>query len=128
MVGNLVLLAIAMMAPSALFWVLLQVPRTVEAVGSCLRERRRGPTATCPPIEQLAADLRRVHRTIQEFPPGTSMVRRTAATQAYDTLLMQVCRAVEVPHRLDSVADGTDREFERLRVEVALTDAGIRVS
>jgi len=127
MVGNLVLLAIAVIAPSALFWMLLRLPRTVDAAGAYLR-RRRGPLPDHPPIERLAADLRRVHRTLKEFPPGTPVVRRRATRDAYDALLVQACQAVDVPHRLDALAEGVDREVERLRVEEALSDAGVRVS
>jgi hypothetical protein len=127
-VGNLVLLAVAVIAPTLLFWLILRVPRTVDAVGAYLRRRRRGPEPVCPPIERLAVDLRRVHRTLVEFPPGTPAVRRRAARQAYDALLAQACTAVDVPHRLDALAEGVDREVERLRVEEALREAGIRVS
>jgi hypothetical protein len=127
MVGNLVLLAVAVTAPSALFWLLLRLPRTVDAAGARLR-RRRGPQPDHPPIERLAADLRRVSRTMKEFPPGTPAVRRRATRQAYDALLVQACLAVDVPHRLDALAEGVDREVERLRIEEALSDAGVRVS
>jgi hypothetical protein len=127
MAGNLVLLAIAVIAPTLLFWVILRLPRTVDAVGAYLR-KRRGPEPAAPPIERLAADLRRVHRALAEFPPGTPAVRRRATRQAYDALLVQACAAVEVDHRLDTATEGMDREVERLRVEEALRDAGVRVS
>jgi hypothetical protein len=117
-----------MIAPTLLFWLILRVPRMVDAVGAYLRRRRRGPEPVCPPIERLAGDLRRVHRTLVEYPPGTPAVRRRAARQAYDALLAQACTAVDVPHRLDALAEGVDREVERLRVEEALREAGIRVS
>lgn len=126
-VGNLVLFVIAVIAPTLLFWVLLRVPRTVDAIGAYLR-RRRGPEPSGPPIERLAADLRRVHRILAELPPGTPAVRRRATRQAYDALLVQACAAVDVPHRLDGLAEGVDREVERLRVEEALRAAGVRVS
>jgi hypothetical protein len=126
-VGNLVLFAVAVTAPTLVFWLLLRVPRTVDAVGAYLR-RRRGPAPSVPPIERLAADLRRVHRVLAEFPPGTPAVRRRATKQAYDALLVQACSAVDVSHRLDVLAEGVDREVERLRVEQALRDAGVRVS
>jgi hypothetical protein len=125
-VGNLVLLAVAVIAPSLLFWGLLRVPRMVDAAGAYLR-RRRGPAPSCPPIERLAADLRRVRRILAEFPPGTPAIRRRATRQAYDALLVQACAAVDVPHRLDTLAEGVDREVERLRVEEALCAAGVRV-
>jgi hypothetical protein len=127
MAGNLVLLAIAVIAPSLLFWMLVRVPRTVDAVGAYVR-RRRGPEPTAPPIERLAADLRRVHRALADFPPGTPAVKRRAARQAYDALLVQACAAVDVTHRLDTTAEGVDREIERLRVAQALRDAGVKVS
>jgi hypothetical protein len=126
-VGNLVLLVIVVIAPTLLFWVLLRVPRTVDAIGAYVR-RRRGPAPAHPPIERLAADLRRVHRALAEFPPGTPAVRRRATRDAYDALLVQACAAVDVPHRLDRVGEGMDREVERLRVEEALREAGVRVS
>jgi hypothetical protein len=127
-VGNLVLLAIVVIAPSLLFWLMVRTPRTVDAVGAYLRRRRRGPEPVAPPIERLAADLRRVHRTLAEFPAGTPAVRRRATRQAYDALLVQACAALDVPHRLDTVAEGVDREVERLRIEEALQAAGVRVS
>jgi hypothetical protein len=127
-VGNLVLLVVVVIAPTLLFWVLLRVPKTVDAVGAYLRRRRRGPEPACPPIERLAADLRRVHRTLAEFPPGTPAVRRRATRDAYDALLVQACTALDVPHRLDAIGEGIDREVERLRVEEALRLAGIRVT
>lgn len=126
-VGNLVLLVVVVIAPTLLFWAMLRVPRTVDAIGAYLR-KRRGPAPENPPIERLAADLRRVHRTLAEFPPGTPAVRRRATREAYDALLVQACTAVDVPHRLDRIGEGVDREVERLRVEEALRAAGVRVS
>jgi hypothetical protein len=127
MVGNLVLLAIAVIAPSLLFWVVLRVPHVVDAIGTYLR-RRRGPEPSGPPIERLAADLRRVHRVLVNFPEGASAAKRYGARQAYDALLVQACAAVDVRHRLDCTAEGLDRDIERLRVEEALREAGVRVS
>jgi hypothetical protein len=127
-VGNLVLLVVVVIAPTLLFWVLLRVPKTVDAIGAYVRKRRHGPTPDHPPIERLAADLRRVHRTLAEFPPGTPAVRRRATREAYDALLVQACAAVDVAHRLDRIGEGMDREVERLRIEEALREAGVRVS
>ncbi len=53
------------------------------------------------------------------------MIRRTGALRAYDALLMQACRAVDVPHRLDQLPTGTPLEVERLRVEESLMSAGL---
>ncbi len=127
-VGGLILLVIVVIAPTLLFWLMLRVPRSVDAIGAYVRKRRQGPTPAHPPIERLAADLRRVHRTLAEFPPGTPAVRRRATREAYDALLVQACAAVDVPHRLDTLGEGMDREVERLRVEESLREAGVRVS
>jgi len=124
--ANVVLLVAAVVAPTLLFWVLLRVPRAVDAVGAFVR-RRRAPHAVAPPIERLTADLRRVHRTLAEYPPGTPNVRRRATREAYDALLIQACTAVDVPHRLTDLPDGMAREVERLRVEEALRDAGLTI-
>jgi hypothetical protein len=125
-IGNILLLAVVVIAPTLLFWVMLRVPKLVDTIGQ--RIRRRRAEATAPPIEALAADLRRVHRTIADCAPGTPIVRRRAARQAYDALLVQACAAVEVPHRLDALPEeGVDREVERLRVEDALRAAGLMV-
>lgn len=127
MAGNLVLLAVAVLAPSLLFWVLLRVPRTADAAGAWLR-RRRGPEPVAPPVERLAADLQRLRRTLAGYPPGTPAVRRRATRQAYDELLVKACAAVEVPNDLAALPeDGMAREVERLRVEEALRTAGFTV-
>jgi hypothetical protein len=68
-----------------------------------------------------------VHRNLTEFAPGTPYTRRVAARQAYDTLLAQACRAVEVPNRLEKLPEGVEREVERLRVEQGLRDAGLLI-
>jgi hypothetical protein len=79
------------------------------------------------PIERIAADLRRVRRTMAGFGPGDSAVKKFAARQAYDALLMQACAALEVEHRLRSLPEGMDREIERLRVEEALRRLGLSI-
>jgi hypothetical protein len=123
-VANVVLVVAAVVAPTLLFWVLLRVPRTVDALGSFVR-RRRAPSTGRLPIERLTADLHRVHRTLAEYPPGTPNVRRRATRDAYDALLAQACGAVDVSHRLGELPDGMPRELERLRVEEALREAGL---
>jgi hypothetical protein len=122
--ANVLLVVAAVVAPTLLFWVLLRVPRTVDAVGAFVR-RRRAPSVAALPIERLTADLRRVHRTLAEYPPGTPNVRRRATRDAYDALLTQACAAVDVPHRLGELPEGTARELERLRVEEALRATGL---
>ncbi|MFD9889167.1 hypothetical protein ACFWY9_07490 [Amycolatopsis sp. NPDC059027] len=121
--GPLVLYAVVTVAPSALFWCALRVPGLLR----WWRERRRPPVPAGPPIERLAADLRRVHRDLARCSPGTSAARRVGARQAYDTLLDQACRQIEVPHRLAELPEGLDRDLERLRIEESLRSRGLVV-
>ena len=79
------------------------------------------------PIEQLAADLRRLRAIL-----GTD-AHRSAAHQmgnrlAYDKLLMQVCEMLEVEHDLQSESIGFERDIERIRVEAELERAGLILS
>jgi hypothetical protein len=124
--ANVLLLAVAVVAPSLLFWALLRVPRAVDGIGAWVR-RRQAPEPAGPPIEQLTADLHRLHRTLAEYPPGTPNLRRRATRDAYDALLTQACAAVDVPQRLVELPDGMERELERLRVEEALRRAGLTI-
>ncbi|GAA4527337.1 hypothetical protein [Amycolatopsis samaneae] len=121
--GPLVLYAVVTVAPTVLFWCALRVPALLR----WWRARRRPPVPAGPPIERLAADLRRVHRELVRCPPGTSAARRIGTRRAYDALLGQACRQVEVPHRLDGLPEGIDRDLERLRIEESLRSCGLAV-
>lgn len=89
------------------------------------RLRPPAPVSDHRPIERIAADLRRVRRTLAGFEPGTSAVKKIAARQAYDALLVQACSALEVEHRLRLLPEGMDREIERFRVEECLRRLGL---
>jgi hypothetical protein len=123
--ASVVLFAIAVLAPTLFFWGLVRLPRLVDRIGDRIRGRRAVPTGL--PIEQLAADLRRVHRLLVQCPDGTPMVRRVATREAYDELLRQACAAVDVHHDLDTMPEGLERDMERLRIEEALRSAGLTI-
>ncbi|MFC9254997.1 hypothetical protein [Amycolatopsis thailandensis] len=122
--GPVALYTVAAVAPSVLFWCALKAPVVLRR----WRRRREPAVPIGPPIEELAADLRRVHRLLAELPSGASAVRRYGTRQAYDALLVQACREVEVDHRLDELPEGFDRGIERLRVEESLAERGLSVS
>ncbi|MEV6877325.1 hypothetical protein [Amycolatopsis sp. NPDC051128] len=121
--GNLVLFAVVCVTPTVLFWCALRIPSVVRWV----REKRAKPQPQGPPIERVAADLRRVHRLLVDYPAGTPAARRFGTRQAYDELLTQACHQVGVPHRLAELPEGMDREIERLRVEQSLRERGLAV-
>src|SRR4051812_21945802 len=105
-VVNMLLYALISLIPTAACGAFLWLPRLVERV------KRQKPAAPAPPIEKLAADLRRVHRILARYEPGTPQVRRLGTLQAYDQLLIQACQAVEVDHLIDKLPPGTDLELE----------------
>ncbi|MBD0323499.1 MAG: hypothetical protein ICV72_08950 [Aldersonia sp.] len=123
LVVNLIIYAALVFVPSAVLWTLFAFPSLVRHFAD--RRRSRRVHATSRPIEQIAADLRRLDRTLQQIPAGASMVRRRATQQAYDDLLREACRALGVADDLDTVDDGMAKEFERIRVQHALARAGL---
>lgn len=79
------------------------------------------------PIEQLAADLRRLRAAI------ASDEHRSAAHQignrmAYDRVLIQACTMLDIDHELAEETAGLERDIERLRVEADLETAGVVIS
>jgi hypothetical protein len=125
-VPDLILYVAVMLFPLVAFWAVVLIQRLSE--WALNRFGQQKVTAPGPPIEQLAADLRRVHRVLRDFEDGTPIVRWRATRQAYDTLLVQACTAVQVCHQLDELpVDGFEREMERLRIEEALREAGLAV-
>jgi hypothetical protein len=76
-----------------------------------------------PPIEQIAADLRRLGR--QRIGVATrSPVWFAAVQRAYDDRLSLACLELEIPQHLGELT-GIDQEIERVRIEGELAAAGI---
>lgn len=79
------------------------------------------------PIEQVAADLRRLRATI------AADEHRSAAHQmgnrlAYDRVLVQACDMLGMEHELDQETSGIERDIERLRIEADLERVGVVIS
>jgi ABC-type phosphate transport system auxiliary subunit len=81
----------------------------------------------CVPIEQLAADLRRL-RAILGADAHRSAAHQMGNRLAYDKLLMQVCEMLEIEHDLEGDSIGFERDIERIRVEAELERAGVILS
>jgi hypothetical protein len=105
--------------------------RRVGARWTARRLARRaglcGPAADAkpagPPIQQIAADLRRLGR--QRIGVATrSPVWFAAVQRAYDDRLSLACLELEIPQHLRELT-GIDLEIERVRIEGELTAAGI---
>ncbi len=78
------------------------------------------------PIEQLAADLRRLRTAIGQD-HHRSAAHQLGNRLAYDRVLMQVCAMLDVEHELERALAGLDQDIERVRVEAELERAGIVV-
>jgi hypothetical protein len=83
------------------------------------------PPPTGPPLERLAADLRRLRAEVRFPRPGIAMARQRGIVAAYDGVLVNTAAVLEVPTTLGELRDGIDHEAERLRLEHALERAGL---
>jgi hypothetical protein len=95
-----------------------------------LREHRRSARNPAPsrrPLQVVAADVRRLARSVALVPAGLPMARRRALVAAYDDVLVEVAELLEVPQELRSTPDGSARDLERLRLLAALESAGLAV-
>jgi hypothetical protein len=81
---------------------------------------------TCPPIQQVAADLRRLARQRQGI-ALRSRVWFVAVQHAYDSKLAIACSQLGLEQHLAELA-GIDLDLERLRVEGLLHEAGFAFS
>jgi len=78
-----------------------------------------------PPLEELAATLRRLHPAVRSPRAETPTVRQQGILAAYDGVLVAAAAALDVPTTLTELPDGLDHEAERLRVEHELQQAGL---
>jgi hypothetical protein len=95
------------------------------------RRARRAPSAPSEParrpLQDVAADLRRLTRQLALVPSGAPLVRWQALWAAYDGVLLEAAAQLEVPHELTSAPLGMPRDLERLRLLAALEGAGLVV-
>lgn len=96
-----------------------------RAVGR--RRRARHPMPGRRPLQVVAADVRRLARSIALVPAGAPMARRRALVAAYDDVLVEAAILLEIPHDLRTAPEGPPRDAERLRLVAALEAAGLAV-
>ena len=94
-------------------------------------ERRRAVRALRTqqgiPLEQLAADLRRL-RALLGQDEHRSAAHQMGNRMAYDRLMMQICEMLGIEHELGGESIGVERDIERFRVEAELERAGVVLS
>ena len=78
-------------------------------------------------VQAIAADLRRLRRELALVSIG-SAAHRAGVLAAYDDVLVEAARSLEVAHRLPETCPGEEREVERLRLAAALADTGLVIS
>ena len=79
------------------------------------------------PLEQLAADLRRL-RALLGHDEHRSAAHQMGNRLAYDRLMIQICEMLDIQHELDGDSVGVERDIERIRVEADLERAGVVLS
>ena len=79
------------------------------------------------PLEQLAADLRRL-RALLGQDEHRSAAHQMGNRLAYDRLMIQICEMLDIEHELGGDSVGVERDIERIRVEAELERAGVVLS
>ena len=78
-----------------------------------------------PPLEQIAATIRRIAAAIETMPAQAPLAQRHGALLAYDDALVAACRALGVEEQLTGMPLGPARHAERLRIECELQYEGL---
>jgi hypothetical protein len=100
--------------------------RTARGLTRLARRLRRRRAVVVPlrrPIEDIGADLRRLHASIHR--DGLRFAKYEGCRQAYDRVLAEAADMLEATHLLDVLPPGAERDRERQRVEVLLAQVGL---
>lgn len=85
------------------------------------------PRAAARPIEQLAADFRRLRGAVASD-SHRSAERQLADLMAYDRVLVELCDMLAITHHLGPGVIGRERDLERFRLEAEVERAGITLT
>jgi hypothetical protein len=129
-VARTALFLLIAVTPTAIGIVFITAPRWIEAIGR-LVSARRGPAApepSGPPIEQLAADLRRLIRLHGELGSSAHLATRAhrlwSVEAAIGARAVEAAQALGVPHRVPPPGTSLTRD-ELSALLSALTAAGL---
>jgi hypothetical protein len=124
-VTKLILLAVT---PTVIGAALLKAPAWAEALARAWPRPDDEPAPAGPPIERLAADLRRLLNLHGQLMTSAHLAMRAhrlwAVEAAIGVRAVEAARALDVPHREPSVPGGLDRT-ELCCLLRALSDAGL---
>ncbi len=97
--------------------------RQLSRLARRLRRRRAQVVPLHRPIEDIGADLRRLHASFHR--EGLRFAKYEGCRQAYDRVLGEAAGMLEVIHLLEVLPPGRERDQERERVEMLLEAAGL---
>jgi hypothetical protein len=121
-------IALIVLAPTLIGAVFATAPRWCAAIGRLWPEPDPGPQPVGRPIEQLAADLRRLLRLHEELTASAHLALRAhrlwAVEAAIGARAVEAARALEVPHREPAPTEMLTRSELALLLR-ALTEAGL---
>jgi len=126
---DLIRLALVVATPTLLGALVVYGPRCVTAVADRWQARRPAPPQpTGPPIEQLAADLRRLLRLHGELTASAHLAMRAHRLWAVEAAIggraVEAARALGLPHREPETPGALSRD-ELLELLTALAGAGL---
>lgn len=104
----------------------LRTWRSRRLLGRLVRRLRRRRADVVPlrrPVEQVGADLRRLHASFHR--EGLRFAKYEGCRQAYDHVLGEAADMVEVAHLIAVLPPGRELDRERERLEQVLEDAGL---
>lgn len=104
----------------------LRTWRSRRLLGRLVRRLRRRRADVVPlrrPVEQVGADLRRLHASFHR--EGLRFAKYEGCRQAYDHVLGEAADMVEVAHLIAVLPPGRELDRERERIEQVLEDAGL---
>ncbi len=120
-------LALVALAPVAMMWALFNVAAIVDFFAAGwrrLRPRRSAHVSSSLPVQQIAADLRRLNAYLDEVERSDAPARAArlrAAVLAYDDVLLIACRTLEIPAPERAPLE----PVTRLETEAALAQHGL---
>ncbi|MEV0645103.1 hypothetical protein AB0I28_07555 [Phytomonospora sp. NPDC050363] len=120
-----VVLALVTLAslPCVIAWLVVNADEMTERAEAAKRKLPKMRPTPQPPIEETAAELRRLSTALARAGAGA---RSTGLREARDRALRQASAALGIDEHLDGL-EGIDLEIERVRVTGALQLAGLHI-
>jgi hypothetical protein len=102
-----------------------RIVRATTSQWNRLRPRRQRPTGR--PLEQIARDARRLGNSYRGHTRGQSFAKYEAHRRAYDDVLVEACRALDIVTMIGVLEPGPALDAERARSEWAVECAGVEL-